>query len=156
MDTIHPKGRLTRNAAAICAVPIPETVRSVSATCEARLSEGWQQAAEAGGRRLRRRATRHGGRSRERVGRLGDGDGLLARGSGAVRPRSVDQAARGNADQPRSRILRQAVGLPLPDRRLQRLLGSVLAVAASRCSSGSAWNAATKSPVGCPQGCGLE
>jgi hypothetical protein len=33
----------TRNARAICAVPSPATARSVSATCDGRVSVGWQQ-----------------------------------------------------------------------------------------------------------------
>ena len=67
-----------------------------------------------------------GGGGDELVGRQLVGDDGLAAGAGLVRATNVDQATGGDPDQPAARVLRQAVGRPLPRRGNKRLLERVL------------------------------
>ena len=119
----------TRNARAICAVVRPPTARSVSATCEAGESAGWQH---------RNRSVSVSSSSDDRV-RLGrQGLQRLGREQGrclrlALAPRRVaadlvGQAAGRDRDQPAPRVVRQALLGPLERGGQERLLDRVLAV----------------------------
>ena len=119
----------TRNERAICAVVRPATARSVSATCDGRLSDGWQHSSITASVSSRSTDASSGPTVLRSVRRSASGHALLAPGAGVVGAQPIDEPARRHPDQPGLRIVGHSLGGPLAsggdERLLQRVLGGV-------------------------------
>ena len=116
----------TKNALAISAVVRPPTARSVSASCDAAESDGWQQRKSSVSVSSSSGMRSSGPGRVERVGREQSGRSRLAPLAREVGAELIGHASGRHGDQPASRVVRDALVRPLGGAGEQRFLDRVL------------------------------